>query len=444
MKNILKGILPSTATRDQVRVLINVYCLIIISGFLLLSLPFCQKVPVKILDNFFIAASAVSTTGLTSVSVSDSYNFLGQFVILLLTQIGGIHYMSFGSLIMLAGRKKFNKFHEELVRSDFGLPDEFDILSFLRSVVFFSFGVEFIGAIGLYFVFLNHGTENPLWNAVFHSVSAFCTAGFSLFNSSFENYANNGWLNGIIIALSILGAMGFIVVLDFWLRIRGKRKDVTLTTKIIVWFTLGVIALGTILLLLTNKFSGAAEWSDRFWQALFQSMSAMTTVGFDTIPIGQLSHGTLYLLTILMLIGASPAGTGGGIKSTTIVAVLTQMYWTLRGKTNVTFMGYQIPNYRLRLASASFTFYIIILTIGIYFLNLVDDHTIFEGIFEATSALGTVGLSMGITSTLSSLGKIVIILLMMLGRIGPLTIGLALFYDKDKIDNIGWQEDVVL
>lgn len=426
---------------NPVHLLIGGYCLIGLIGFLILSCPFLQKQATPYIDNFFTAASAVSTTGLTTVSIADSYNFLGQIFIILLIQIGGLGYMSFGSFIILTRRKKLAPIQEELVRSDFGLPDDFVLNDFIRSVILFSFGIELLGAICLYPVFVKHGVAYPLWNALFHSISAFCTAGFSLFNNSFENFTHDSWLNTIIFLLSFLGAIGFIVVVDLWRKISGKKKEITFTSKIILTFTVGVIILGSALLFISEPYLAAHS---REWPSLFQSMTALTTVGFNTVPMNQLSHGGLYLITLLMIVGASPAGTGGGIKSTTIVAVFTQMFCTLRGKVNVTFLGYQIPNYRLRQASASFTFYIIILVTGIYLLNLVEHHLIFEVIFEATSALGTVGLSMGITNALTFWGKIIIIALMLLGRIGPLTIGLALFYKKDGIDNIGWQEDVVL
>lgn len=444
MKQRLKENLGNIAQKNPILILISVYSLIAIAGFLFLCLPFSQKVPVSLIDHLFIATSAVSTTGLTSVSVCDSYTFLGQIVILLLIQIGGLHYMSFGSMVMLMGRKKLSKFHEDLVKTDFGLPDDFDIYEFTRSVILFSLLVEAIGAAFLYVIFRQSGVEQPLWNAIFHSISAFCTAGFSLFNNSFENFVSHPLLNIVICALSILGAVGFIVVTDYWQVLTKKKVEVTLTTKIIMVFTVSVIAAGTVLLLLSDSLLSDVAWADKFWICLFQSMSAMTTVGFNTFPVQQMSHSALYLMVILMLVGASPAGTGGGIKSTTVVAVMVQMVSTLRGKRNVTFLGHQIPPYRLRLAAASFTFYIVLLAGGTYLLNVVDGHSVFEVIFEAASALGTVGLSMGITGTLSFMGKLVVILMMMLGRIGPLSIGLAMFYKKDEPDDLGWQEDIVI
>lgn len=427
-----------------VNIVIGGYFAITLTGFLFLCCPLLQKVATGALDNLFIATSAISTTGLTSVSVADNYNFWGQLIVVLLIQIGGLHYMTFGSVIMMTRRKKLSKLHETLIKSDFGLPDDFDIYDFLKSVIVFSLAVEAVGAVFLYIVFSSHGVVHPLWNAVFHSVSAFCTAGFSLFNTSFEGFAGDPLLNIVIFILSFLGAIGFIVVTDFWRMATGRQKSITFTTKIILSFTVLVIAVGTLLIFLMNSFNANLPLALRAWMSLFQSMTALTTVGFDTFPIANMSHGAVYLLAVLMLIGASPAGTGGGIKSTTVVAVVAQMIATLKGKVNVTFMGHQIPSYRLRLASANFTFYIIILAGGIYFLSLADNHSIFEVIFEATSALGTVGLSLGITGALTAMGKAVIISLMMLGRLGPLAIGMALFQEKDGMDDLGWHEDVVI
>ncbi len=430
--------------QNPIYILIWSYCTVTLIGLLLLCCPFSQKAPTSALDNLFIAASAISTTGLTSVSVADNYNFFGQLVVVFLIQLGGLHYMTFGSLIMLMGRKKFSKLHETLVKNDFGLPDDFNIYGFLRSVVVFSLTTEIIGAVLLYVIFIQHGIIQPLWNAVFHSISAFCTAGFSLFNTSFENFAADAMLNVVIIILSFLGAIGFIVVTDYWDMLQGKKKSVTFTTKIILVSSFLIIVTGSVLVFLTNSFDQNVPIISKIYMSVFQSMTALTTVGFDTFPVASMSHSSLFLLAIFMFIGASPAGTGGGVKSTTIVAVFAQMFSTFRGKNNVVFMGNQVPNYRLRMATANFTFYIVLLSIGIYLLSLTDNHSLFEIIFEATSALGTVGLSMGITSTLTGLGKTVIIALMMLGRIGALSIGFALFPKKDGVDDIGWVEDVVV
>lgn len=444
LKDSIRAISVFMERQNPIYILIGSYCAVMIIGFLLLCMPFAQKATIVALDNLFTAASAISTTGLASISVADNYTFFGQFIIVFLIQLGGLHYMTFGSLIMLMGQKKFSKTHEDLVRNDFGLPDDFNIYDFLRSVVVFSLTAEMIGTIILYIVFISHDVAQPFWNAVFHSISAFCTAGFSLFNTSFENFAADPILNITITMLSFLGAIGFIVVTDYWDMIKGRKKSVTFTTKIILTFSVLTIGAGSVLIFLTNSFGENVSVGSRIYMSVFQSMTAMTTVGFDTFPTANMSHSSLFLLAIFMFIGASPAGTGGGVKSTTIVAVFAQMFSTFRGKRNVVFMKQQIPQYRLRMAIANFTFYIVLLSLGIYLLSLADTHSIFEVIFEATSALGTVGLSMGITGSLTAMGKIIIIALMMLGRIGALSIGMVLFPKKDTVDDIGWVEDVVI
>ncbi|MCA9396444.1 MAG: potassium transporter KtrB [Candidatus Omnitrophica bacterium] len=438
----------SVNPKSPIASLIIGYISLVVFGFLLLSVPIFQSKPTSFIDNFFVSASAISTTGLATVSISDSYRFMGELIVLILIQFGGIGYMTFGSFIVLVRRKQISKSHETLIKNDFGLPDDISIAGFIRTVVYFTFLVESLGAACLYWVFVHQGVRHPLWNAVFHSISAFCTAGFSLFNNSFESFSADPLLNITIFVLSFLGAVGFLVVLDLWLRIRGVKKTLTLTTKIILSFSVAVIAAGSLLLLQTEPYF-QGFFSSRIMEAVFQSMTAMTTVGFNTVPISQLSHGVLFLMTVLMIVGASPAGTGGGIKSTTIVAVICQMISVLKGRKTVKFMNYRIPDYRVQQATAAFTFYVMFLTAGIYLLNLTDNKHIFDIMFEATSAIGTVGLSTGITSTLSFWGKWVVIALMMFGRIGPLSIGLAIFFKRRTEGEIedgmgGWMEDIVV
>jgi trk system potassium uptake protein TrkH len=443
----MKAFFRRIATLHPIKALILGYVSLTVLGFIILSIPWAQTLSTPFIDNLFISASAVSTTGLATVSVSDNYNFFGELIVLLLIQVGGLGYMAFGSFIVLTTKRKLSEAHEEIIRNDFGLPKTFNLRGFIETVIIFTFLIEAVGAVGLFAVFKSSGIAHPIWCAIFHSVSAFCTAGFSLFNNSFEGFRDNTALNLFIFILSFLGAIGFIVVADLWQRFRGLRKEITLTSKIILGFTFLAIAVGWGLFLVTEPlFKG--PWAATWMPALFQAMTAMTTVGFNTVPISSLSHGALYLLTILMIVGASPAGTGGGIKSTTVVAVLAETFATLRGKRIVTFLGRVIPDFRLQQASASFNFYIILLTLGIYLINLTDGKLfIFDIIFEATSAIGTVGLSTGITASLSFLGKCVVTCLMLLGRIGPLSIGLAIFFNKKTEDVDLWNtryEDIII
>lgn len=167
------------------------YISYIIFGWILLSLPFMQVTDIPPLDNLFTSASAVSTTGLSTISISDSYSFLGEIVVLILIQLGGIGYMTFSSFIILSGKKDLSQERSEVLNTIFSLPKNFVLNKFIKSVVTFTVIIEFIGAVFLFFIFRASGTPNPLWSAIFHSISAFCTAGFSLYNNSFESFANN-------------------------------------------------------------------------------------------------------------------------------------------------------------------------------------------------------------------------------------------------------------
>lgn len=402
------------------------YISLMIIGSILLSLPFVHEVPVSSLDALFTSISAVSTTGLITVSTPDSFNLAGEIIIILLIQIGGIGYMSLASFVVLASRKKISTLSESLIKTDFSLPEGFSVAEFIRSVIIFAFSIEVVGAFFLFFLFRQAGTPNALWQAIFHSISAFCTAGFSLFDNSLEDFKFNFWINIIITLLALGGSIGFIVFSDIYLRVTGRKEHLTYTSRIILKFTLVFVSIGSLIVFLAeNRFDNYSP-ENSLLVSLFQVMTASTTVGFNTYAIGELSSGVLFLVIIMMLSGASPSGTGGGIKSTTITALYAVMMGTLRGKERITFSQREIPSDKIRLAATNFFFYIIVLGIGIFLLSQVENHPIFEVIFEATSALGTVGLSTGITGALTPLGKIFIIMLMFLGRIGPITFGLAL------------------
>ncbi len=409
------------------------YLSYIIAGWLVLCLPFLQKGEgVKALDGLFIATSAVSTTGLVTVSISDCLNFAGQLVVLLLIQIGGIGYMTFGSFVILSRKSDMGQTRTEIAKTVFSLPASFRIDKFIRSVITFTIIVELIGATTLYFIFRDEGRSDALWNAVFHSVSAFCTAGFSLFNNSFEGHSDVFWLNLVISCLSYLGGIGFIVCVDLWRMLRGKVESITLTSKIILWMTFWLTVSGTFLLFITEPSIQSKPVDQRIMCAFFQTMTSMTTVGFNTVNIGGLSNGSLLLLLVLMVIGASPSGTGGGLKTTTFSALIGVMYSALRGQHEVRFWGRPIPNERIWAAVAALGFYLAVFLVGTYLLELTEKSEFLENLFEAASALGTVGLSMGITASLTNMGKLTVILLMFCGRLGPLTFGIALYSRRRK------------
>lgn len=397
-----------------------------IIGTSLLCLPWCQAQSCGLLDNIFNVVSAISTTGLTTISVVDSYTFSGEFVLLMLFQLGGIGYMTLSSVLVLARGRELSAERLGVLKAGFAVPHYFVMQRFIVHVMAFTIVAETIGAAILYWRFIALGVGDPLWQAVFHSVSAFATAGFSLNNNSLENFANDWIVNLTIGVLCYLGAIGFIVVQDVWYSLKWREHMITFTSKVILWMTAAVLVIGTAGVFLVEPGMRDEGFLTRLMQASFQVMSASSTAGFNTISIGAMSRAALLLITLAMLIGASPSGTGGGIKTTSVSALFGTLASVIRGRDRVLWLGREVPMIRVLSAVGAATLYLCLLAFGVFVLCLSEDAEFLAIVFEAASAIGTVGLSMGITADLSAAGKITIILLMFAGRCGPLTLGLAL------------------
>lgn len=412
-------------------------------GWVLLELPWAQTQPVAWLDNLFTSVSALSTTGLTTVSTSGVYTRTGQILILLLIQVGGIGYMTFGSFIVLSRTGFLSERRRAIAQTVFSVPAELPIEHLVRSVIVFTLLIETAGAAALFVALRHAGVPDAFWTSVFHSISAFCTAGFSLSDRSMEAHRGDFWITTILGVLSYLGAVGFIVCLDVWRRITGRSTRITLTSKIILGSTFWLSVIGVLLLVACEPSLRSLSTDDRWLAAVFQVMAALTTVGFNSVPIANLSQASLFLLILLMVIGASPSGTGGGLKTTTFTALLGVMRSAMRNSQRVYFGGKEIPPARVRLAMASLGFYTGALIVGCFLLALVENHGFEDLLFEASSALGTVGLSTGITAQLTSMGKAIIIGLMFIGRVGPLAFGLSLFCGAPSA-GAGSQEDLAV
>lgn len=397
-----------------------------IIGTALLCLPFSQKTPGAFIDHLFNVTSALSTTGLTTISVADSYTFFGEFVILVLFQLGGIGYMTLSSLVVLARGKPISDTRLGILRAGFAVPHYFVLPRFIVHVGVFTLIVETIGALILWWRFASLGVEQPLWSAVFHTVSAFATAGFSLNNNSLEGFAGDWVVNVTVAVLCYLGAIGFIVVQDVWYSIKWREHAITYTSKVILSMTALIFIIGVPLFFFIEPSVQAQPFGSRLVLSAFQVMTASTTAGFNTLPIGPLSHAALLLITFAMLIGASPSGTGGGIKTTSVSALLATLFSVVRGRDRVIWLMREIPMIRVLSAVGAATMYLGFLGAGVFLLCLTERKDFLPIMFETASALGTVGLSMGITGDLSIAGKITVTVLMFAGRCGPLTLGLAL------------------
>ena len=312
MKNVLKRFWSSELVQKIVskpaRVVLIGYASYVFLTWVLLCLPIAwQGESISPLDNLFIATSAISTTGLITVNSPDAYYFFGELVVACAFQVGGLGYMTLGSFVILAREKPLPTVRQQIGETVFSLPERFDLRLFLKHTIIFTVLVEIAGFIGLYIAFSLDQVPNALWAAIFHSISAFCTAGFSVFPNSLENFRDNLLVNVVVTCLSLLGAIGFIVITDVWLSFRNRTRAITLTTKIILSATFSVIAIGWVFLFFTDPSLVELPLGERLMASGFQSMTAMTTVGFNTHPIGSLGAAPVLVMVILMVIGASPS-----------------------------------------------------------------------------------------------------------------------------------------
>lgn len=414
------------------RQLMIVYAGYSLLGTLLLILPVASTRPISVVDHLFTVVSAVSTTGLSTVDVSVSYTFFGQAVILLLIQMGGFGYMTLSSYIMFKLTGRFGTEKAKLFQTQFAFPDTLDSESMLRNIVNYTLLFEVAGFILLCPYFVLTGVDQPVWSALFHTVSAFCTAGFSIYTDNLMRFQTDVYVNIVIMGLSVAGAMGFIMMTDLTRKFTCKGHRVSFTTKVIVTIT-GLLALwGTVHLYFFEDSFQHMSAGNRLMASLFQSISAMTTVGYNTVDVSQMVPFSLLILTVTMYVGASPSGTGGGLKSTTISALYAYTKSTLSLQKEVSLCGNVIPVYRITSALTTVLFYTFIAFGGIYCIGLFEpDHVDFLKIsFEAVSALATAGLTSGILSEITVGSKIVLILLMYIGRVGVITFGNALLARK--------------
>lgn len=432
MKEILQRCRTWYCSLQPSYVLVFGYTFFVLAVFLLLCLPICWKVEsVPLIDTLFTAVAVVSTCGLQTVNFADTYNGLGHFVALLGIQAGGLGFMTLGSWIILSSKAHLPKKRLQIGKAILAMPEFFDPRRFFRHIVIFTLSIELFGTLILWILFRSADVPYPLWAAVFHSVTAFCTAGISIFPNNLESFSDHTSITLTIALLSLLGGIGFIVMDDLCRSIKQRSLRTTLTTRIILAATFGCVLAGTLFLFFDPHI---AEFSlkKRLLTAFFQTVSAATTAGFNTMPVGCLASATMVIVIILMIMGASPSGTGGGLKSTTWSAALATVMSFFRGREEITFFNCTVPHSRTTAAFASITLYMITFAAGTYCLLCSDSHSFENIVFEVASALGTVGWSHGITPELSAAGKIVVMLLMFIGRLGIIALALgavALYHD---------------
>lgn len=412
--------------------IISSFLLTIFIGATLLMLPFANTYgSISPEDALFTAASAVTVTGLIVKDTARDFTIFGQLIILVLLQIGGLGFMTFSTFAILIMGKSISLSEKTYIENDFTAGLYKDVKDLLIKIVVLTFSIEILGAVLLYHQFSDLEGARRVFAAIFHSISAFCNAGFSIFSNNFENYTSHWGVNLTIMFLIIAGGIGFLVLneIGFFLRRKIKRfSRFSLHSKLVLISSAFLILAGFLVILteeILNK-GNHLSFEAKMLSSLFQSVSARTA-GFNTVGIGSLSYASIFIIVLLMFIGASPGSTGGGIKTTSVSVVIAYFRSLLQGKDRVDIFYRNLSG---KIIEKAFIVVVIsFLLISVFFLILLTLEPKFgfgELLFETVSAFGTVGLSMGVTPELGLMSKLVVILTMFIGRIGPLTILMAL------------------
>ena len=437
MKEFILKFRKSTSKLNPSQMMVVGFAAVILIGAILLSLPIATQTGERtsFLDSLFTATSAVCVTGLVVVDTATYWNFFGQIVIIILIQIGGLGFMTITTLFSLIVKKRINLKERLLIQESLNQIDLSGLVKLTRYILLMTFVIEGIGALILSTVFIpQFGFIRGSWYSIFHAISAFCNAGFDLMGnvtgpySSLMYYVNNTTITLAISALIILGGLGFPVILDI---VKNKKiSKLNMHSKIVLISTSILIVVGMLFILIVEYKNvgtlGNLSLKGKILSSLFQSVT-IRTAGFATIDLTILHQATLFIMMIFMFVGASPASTGGGVKTTTIAVLILTVKSFLLGKEDIEVFGRRITSSTVRKSVGIFFVGVLAVLTGILLIVLIEPKfDLLEASFEVVSALATVGLSIGGSSNLTSIGKLLIVIYMFMGRVGLLTIFLAL------------------
>lgn len=443
------------------------FFIVILIGTFLLNLPISSQngESIGFIDAMFTATSAVCVTGLVVVNTYYHWSLFGKIVILLLIQIGGLGFMSLFTIVLVFLGKKITLKGRILIQESFNLSTFKGMVMFLKKIIKVTFVIEGLGAIILSLRFIpEYGFIGGVFRGVFHSISAFCNAGFDILGAnSLMPYSTDYVINITIMVLIILGGLGFTVLIDISkyvkykiAKFRKKKVELFIMTahsKLALTITAILILLGAILTFIIEYKNPETLLNLRFDQkilaSMFQSVT-LRTAGFDAIGQADLNYGSKFLAIILMAIGGSPGGTAGGIKTVTIGALVLAVISVIKGKDCITAFKKTISVSTIQKALSVIMMMMTLIFTATIILTMTEkgigtQYEFIDILYEVASALGTVGLSTGITPSLSFIGKIVIILCMFIGRLGPITIVLALSFTKlNKKNVIHYPEEKII
>ena len=415
------------------------YLLIILFGTILLYLPISTKESISLMDAFFTSASATTVTGLIVVDTEKTFTPFGKFIILVLIQMGGLGYMVFTTYFLISFRKRISLRDRIILSEAMDYPGMHGLIRFLKRTIPLVFFIEFIGALLLFpsFLFYSKNPAESLAMSIFHSISAFNNAGFSTLSSNLVPFKGDLLVNLVVSVLIILGGLGLYVLYEIILYYRKEVSRLSTHTKLVIATSGILIAVGFVAMLIDFYKWNDLSLKEKLLASLFHSISARTA-GFNSVDISKLSEASLFWLIILMFIGASPGGTGGGIKTTTAAVILISVISYIRGKGLVVVFGRRLTeeviNKAMVILSLSFAY----TTFATLLLAELEGEKLLPTLFEVVSAFSTVGLSVGtpeglsLSASFSPLGKLIIIITMLMGRIGILSFMFAIYGKREE------------
>jgi len=422
-----------TTKLSPTQMVILSFAFIILVGALLLVLPISAQAgkSVSFVDAIFMATSATCVTGLASIDISKDLSLFGQLILLTLVQVGGLGIMTLSSCVALFMGRNLGVREQVLMQDVLDSSSSEELIKLIIDIVKFTLFIEFVGAMFLTMGFYLEDYEigQSLYFGFYHSISAFCNAGFALFSNNLEDFKFNPLVHLTIAGLIILGGLGFSVIQEILdaIKVRKRFVNFTLHSKIVIVTNTLLLAFGTTYLFFGEYLHAFADYTlwGKFQVAFFQSVTTRTA-GFNTVNLVELHPHSLYMMVLLMFIGASPGSTGGGIKTTTFALLVQSVKATLSNHNRVEMFQRTIPNVIVVRAIAIFIISLItVSTVLLVMMRLEPTKDFLALMFETVSAFGTVGLSMNLTMSLSAMGKLVISLMMYIGRVGPLTLVLA-------------------
>ena len=444
--NIMVGKKKFTFSTTQIILLSFLVTILVGSGLLALPISSANGKSVPYLDALFTATTSTCVTGLVTLSTVTTWSVFGQIVILFLIQIGGLGIITIMSGLMLLLNRKMGIGDRLLIQDAFNLNTMSGLAKFVKNVLFGTLIIESIGAILYMLVFIPEFGVKGIWIAVFNSVSAFCNAGIDIIaENSLCNYATNPLINLVTSALIILGGLGYIVWWDV-IRVVKKRspknkkifRHLTLHSKIAITVTAGLILIGAISIFIfeyANPLTiGEMSLFDKIQVSFFQSVTTRTA-GFATIPQENMTNASTAVSIVLMLIGGSPVGTAGGMKTVTIAVLVCSAFSTIKNKNSATLFGRRISEESIKKAVAVVVMFLAICVTSTILLMATSNVSAIDAVYETVSATATVGLSRNLTATLNTFGKLIIIITMYFGRVGPISLAVALG-SKNESQNV--------